>query len=593
MNGANTTASHGLRRSPPLRWGGGLLLLCALLAGLLIAAPDLAPEIRTITAVMGVLVAFALLAGLRRSLAAWQTAPAADATDPRRNPQIAQLFQMLPGCAWRADESLRYTEFLSSPDTLFGIGEQELTGQPLWSWTPDETRRRKLHDSLAQAIAERHSHLDLAWQPGEGESARWIGETLYLKYGDDGRLQFIVGLSSDITERKRKENDLAAMQQHARKMEAVGTLVGGIAHEFNNMLAGMMGNLFLLKSETDDPKQRERLERIETLIQRAARLIDQMLTFGRKQPAKMRRVALNDLLRDFVQLEESRLPGHVRLDVAIGPPAPVRADPVQIRQMLGSLLQNAVDAVADTQEASIAISLDIVNRTDELRERFPHMAPAARAAHLTIRDNGCGIPRKHLARVFDPFFTTKEVGSGTGMGLSMAYGVMETLGGAIALESEEGRGTTVHLYFPLADEEQDQWVRDDSGEVFLGQGETLLLADDEDLVREAACGVLRRLGYQVLAAADGAEALDLVREHGDMIDLVILDLIMPDLGGMEAAKRIRRLQPDMPLIFITGYDLNDTLDRKLHMANADLVRKPFNVSELSRAVRRLLTAERD
>ena len=511
-----------------------------------------------------------------------------------REARLVEAFRMLPGCAWMADDRLRYESFLSSPEKVFGQPEAELIGRPLWSWAGHSDAALIPRVELERAVTRHRVHLDLAWQlPAPDGEPRWLGESLYLRYDDGGRLECIVGLTNDITERKRREANLAALQQQARKMEAIGTLVGGIAHEFNNMLAGIVGNVFLLKAELkDNPKQKERLERIEKLSSRAAHLIEQMLAFGRKRPARLKTLQLDSLVREVARVLEPDLGKNIALKLKMNANATVRADATQLKQALGSLLQNAMDAVAERDDARIEIRLDIVDGDDNLVSRLPRLAGAPRLARVIVRDNGPGIPPRILRRVFDPFFTTKEVGGGTGMGLPLAWGVMDAMGGAVELDSEEGVGTEARLYLPLAEDgKDDEWVSEDSGEVFPGQGETLLLADDEELVREAACGVLRRLGYQVMTAADGAEALEIVQQQGDALDLVILDLIMPNMGGMEAAKHIRELQPDMPLLFITGFDLNDTLDRRLHMDNADVVTKPFNVSELSRAVRRLLATD--
>ncbi len=507
-----------------------------------------------------------------------------------RNMRIAQALYMLPGCAWMADEQLRYIEFYSSPESLFGCTEQQLIGQPVWSWVQDASRAESLRTSLERAIRERQTHLHLTWETKTADGApRWLDESLYLHFDSRKRPDCVVGLSTDITKRKLRELSLARMQQHARKMEAVGTLVGGIAHEFNNILAGIVGNAYLLKSDLkDQPKQLQRLERIESLSRRAASLIEQMLAFGRKRPAKLRRASLDALVRDYLALEEKRLPPDIRLDVSLDTDVTACVDPTQIRQVLASLLSNAVDAVEGRKDARITVRLQTCKVDDALRERHPKLAHVAKVAHLQIRDNGPGIPRKLLGRVFDPFFTTKSVGQGTGMGLSMAYGIVDSMGGVIELESEEGQGVTAHVWLPQSGKERPDMVRKDEGEALLGQGETLLLADDEELVREAASGVLQRLGYQVVAVADGEDALNVVREQGDAIDLVLLDLIMPNMGGIEAAKQIRAVKPDMPILFITGFDLNETLDKRLDMAQADVVTKPFDIGELSRAIRRLL-----
>ena len=507
--------------------------------------------------------------------------------------RMENILDMVPGCTWCADANFEYGEFFSESFDTFGKTSGQLLHTPLWSWLGNTLRQRELHDTLRNAIENGLTHLDLAYQPNHDQkptaNAHWIGENIYLQYTDDGELALIVGISNDITERKQRESELLNMQQHARKMEAVGTLVGGIAHEFNNMLAGIVGNIFLIKMElANQPKQAERLARIESLINRAAALIDQMLTFGRKHPMKVHKISLNKILEDIVTLEKNNLPKHVKMNLEMSDELAIRADTTQMKQILGSIIGNAFDAIADVKTGHINIKVDQLTVDKAFREQHPKVAAQPRLAHVAITDNGCGIKQTDLERVFDPFFTTKEVGHGTGMGLSMTYGVVDSLGGMIKLDSTEGQGTTVHLYLPVAGDMESNLIDEDSGQFLLGHGETVLIADDEEMVREAACEVLTKIGYKVRPVVNGKEAVQCMKEFRDDIDLALLDLIMPQMGGVAAAKQIREIRPDLPLIFITGYDLDDSLNHRLHMDHADVITKPFKVSLLSQVIRQLL-----
>lgn len=506
--------------------------------------------------------------------------------------RMEHLLNMVPGCAWRANANLEYGEFFSETDLIFRKPSKQLLHTPLWSWLENTFRQQELNETLQDAIENHITHLDLAYQTNHDQNntdACWVGENLYLQYAENGKLATIVAVSNDISERKQKEAELFRMQNHARKMEAVGTLVGGIAHEFNNMLAGIVGNVFLLKMELiSQPKQAERLSRIESLINRAATLIDQMLTFGRKHPSKIHKIVLNKTVEEIFRLEKINIPKHVDISLEMSDELIARADAPQLKQILGSIIGNAFDALEGAKPGHINIKLEQLNIDEIFRQQHPKMAAHPALAHIAIADNGCGIAQKNLERVFDPFFTTKDVGQGTGMGLAMAYGAMESMGGMITLESSEGNGTTVHLYLPVADGMESDLVNDDSGEILLGQGETILIADDEELVREAACEVLTKIGYKVKAVTDGKEAVQCMKAFKDDIDLALLDLIMPQMGGAAAAGQIRKIQPKLPLLFITGYDMNDSLDHKLHMDHADVITKPFQVSVLSQVIRKLL-----
>ncbi|MDQ6957611.1 MAG: response regulator [Mariprofundaceae bacterium] len=507
--------------------------------------------------------------------------------------RMEDILNMVPGSTWCANVNLEYTEFFSETDALFEKTSKQLLHTPLWSWLENTFRQQELREMLQDAIKNHLTHLDLAYQPNDYRKTetepRWVGETLYLQYADGGELTAITGITNDITERKQRESELFKMQQHARKMEAVGTLVGGIAHEFNNMLAGIVGNVFLLKMElTSQPKQAERLTRIESLINRAAMLIDQMLTFGRKHPAKIHKISLNKTVEEIFRLEKNNLPKHVNLSLDMPDNLTIRADAAQLKQILGSIIGNAFDALEGRKTGHIGIKLEQIVVDETFRQHYPKIAAHLYLAHIAIADNGCGIVQRNIDRVFDPFFTTKEVGHGTGMGLSMAYGVVDSLGGAITLDSKEGKGTTVHLYLPTADTMGSDLIEDDSGDFLLGQGETILIADDEELVREAACEVLSKIGYKVKTVVNGEDAVQCLQEFKDDIDLALLDLIMPRMGGMDAAKRMREIRPDLPIIFVTGYDMNDSLDHRLHMDHADVITKPFRVSVLSQLIRRTM-----
>ncbi len=506
--------------------------------------------------------------------------------------RMEHILNMVPGCAWRADANLEYGEFFSETDSIFGTPSEQLLHTPLWSWLENTFRQQELRETLQDAMENHLTHLDLAYQTDHDQydaEACWVGENLYLQYTEDGKLATIVGVSNDISERKQKEAELFRMQDHARKMEAVGTLVGGIAHEFNNMLAGIVGNVFLLKMELiSQPKQAERLSRIESLINRAATLIDQMLTFGRKHPSKIHKIVLNKTVEEIFRLEKINIPKHVDMSLEMSDELIARADAPQLKQILGSIIGNAFDALEGAKPGHINIKLEQLRINKTFRQQHPKMAAHPALAHIAVADNGCGIAQKNLERVFDPFFTTKDVGQGTGMGLAMAYGAMESMGGMINVESSEGNGTTVHLYLPLADGMESDLVNDDSGEILLGRGETILIADDEELVREAAREVLTKIGYKVKAVTDGKEAVQCMKAFKDDIDLALLDLIMPQMGGVAAAGQIRKIRPKLPLLFITGYDMNDSLDHKLHMDHADVITKPFQVSVLSQVIRRLL-----
>jgi len=424
---------------------------------------------------------------------------------------------------------------------------------------------------------------------------QWFGENICLHYAKSavsGENVFagLFGISNDITRRKADESIIQGIQQQTRKMEAISTLVGGIAHEFNNMLAGIIGNIFLLKTEIKaGTKSASRLDRIEKLSNRAASLVDQLLAFGRKHRISIRNIDLIPLLQQVYGIESAGLPSSIRLNldtssIASDKHAVARADAAQLRQVLSSLISNAVDACAFKATAKIDITLTDVGVDANLAFHFPQLKDKE-VLCLCIRDNGTGIRNDLLNRVFDPFFTTKEVGQGTGMGLSMVYGLMESFGGAIDIKSEEGSGTSVYLYLlqsePLADNHR---LTASSSTLHYGQGETILIADDEKLLREAASEMLIKLNYKPVAVEDGEAALHYIEAHAKEVSLGLLDLIMPLMGGSEAAGKIRSIRPDLPIVFVTGYNLDEIDSKDLQLPYTQIVSKPYQVAYLSQVI---------
>jgi len=512
------------------------------------------------------------------------------------------MLDRVPGCVWSASADLKYSDASARSVQVFNYPQSQLKGLDLWSWLPDEQQRDINLRQLHEAISTRTPSLEMAYCIQVGGKEQWFGENICLHYAKStvsGENTFagLFGISNEITQRKAEEGAIQGMQQQARKMEAVGTLVGGIAHEFNNMLAGIVGNIFLLKSEFEEGSQSAiRLARIEKLSNRAAGLVDQLLAFGRRSRISIRDVDLVPLLQQVYAIESAGLPSHIklRLDItklAANESIAVRADSSLLRQVLTSLISNATDACKQTSAAEINVAVIDVESNVAFTSRFPQLSDK-HVLCLCVSDTGSGIQSDLLSRVFDPFFTTKEVGQGTGMGLSMVYGLMEGFGGAIELKSEEGVGTSVHLYLQQSDSQSD-----DQGQTALpstlhyGQGETILIADDEQMVREAASDMLVKLNYKPVAVENGEVALHHIEKHADDVDMALLDLIMPIMGGAEAADKMRLIRPDLPIVFVTGYNLSEIANRDLQLPKSQVVTKPYQVAHLSQIIASLLHPE--
>lgn len=385
-----------------------------------------------------------------------------------------------------------------------------------------------------------------------------------------------------------QKKELAEMKyEHAQKMESMGTLVGGIAHDFNNMLAGISGHLYLIQRQPGGADVQERLDKIGDLTMYAADLIRQLMTFARKDEVRMSDFDLRAFINEAYKLARVSVPAHIRCELILSDGGMmICGNCTQIQQMVMNLMNNARDALAGVSEPFMQISLTRSEGGDTFVKNFPDAADGAYAI-LTVQDNGCGIPGEQLNRIYEPFYTTKEPGKGTGLGLSMVYGAVKSHGGFIDVASYPGKGTRFSIYFPL--------LLNDSGtssaaerQVEEGTGETILLVDDDPTVREVHEHLLATLGYKVLTASNGQQAVDMYASNRDRIDLVLTDIVMPVMGGKRAADCIWQLNPEAKILFFSGYasdhDVSPDMKDDWHL----VIHKPMPIDALSRAIRQQL-----
>jgi len=379
--------------------------------------------------------------------------------------------------------------------------------------------------------------------------------------------------------------------RESQKMEAIGTLVGGIAHDFNNILASIIGNVYLAGAESPEVVV-NKLRVIENQAERAAGIVQQLLSFSRKGFLRLQQVPLAPLVRQKIEEAGKLLPGRYRFDVEItDEEIATEGDPDLLGQLVTGLVSNAIDAVADHPEPVITISLKRVNMDRKLKLRHPEAALSAYAG-LTVTDNGAGIAEKDLQHIFEPFYTTKEVGQGSGLGLSMILGAIQSHHGMIDVESHPGAGSTFRIYLPLAvaaTVKRPERRQSAAAPSTRPQHQTVLVADDEADLRDVMRRALELKEFEVITADDGIEAVEAFLADPKQVNLVILDVLMPRLDGAAAAHRIREVRPDLPIIFITGYDREVIRQHSVdELDHSTIITKPFSMEELLQAIHALL-----
>jgi signal transduction histidine kinase/ActR/RegA family two-component response regulator len=389
-----------------------------------------------------------------------------------------------------------------------------------------------------------------------------------------------------------KSNEILAQKAHtqalllqAQKMESVGILAGGIAHDFNNLLQVMGGHIGrLLQGKPADHPDAARLTTVARCMDRAAQLVRQLLLFGRKAESSKVDVDLNHEVGEVLRILERTIPKMVALESHLESSLwPLSADPVQIEQVLLNLANNAVDAMQDGGKLVIETNNVIVS--DDFAGTHPG-AVAGRHVLLTVSDTGCGMDKKVLQHMYDPFFTTKEMG--TGLGLATVYGIIKAHEGYLLCSSEPGQGTTFRIYLPAAERVAEPGSEKQSGIMPRGAGETILVVDDEPEIRELTRETLESLGYIVNNAASGEEALGIFQEHGQDIELVLLDLNMPGMGGYRCLQELLQLNPSARVLVVSGYTAN-CRDKDIVTSGAKgFLAKPYQLGELAVKVRQML-----
>ncbi|MEW5908161.1 MAG: PAS domain S-box protein [Thermodesulfobacteriota bacterium] len=462
---------------------------------------------------------------------------------------------------------------------IFGWTDEEIKGKRI-SFVPDSEQQMTLR--IIRDLIETGT-------PCHGYETRRLtkdGRILDVsisasRYHDHmGNPSGMVVVMSDISERKALEAQLL----HAHKMEAIGTLAGGVAHDFNNILQAISGftQLMIMTRDEKDPDY-SKLQAIEKSTHRARELTQRLLIFGRKIESKLRPIDLNREIEGVSRLLERTIPRMIRIDQDLENRLPlINADPVQLEQIIMNLGVNARDAMPDGGR------LVLKTRSTRLSEEFCRKnlgAVPGRYILLSVEDTGCGIRQEILKHIFEPFFTTKEAGRGTGLGLAMVYGIVKSHSGYITCETEVGKGTSFKIYFPVLQIEGETGAEESIEDENIRTGdETILLVDDEEEIREIGESLLTRYGYKIIQADSGERAVDLYGEMRDSIGLVILDLNMPGMGGYKCLDELTRINPKVKILIASGYLADEKQIQAVNAGSAAFIGKPFHIRELLKKI---------
>jgi len=397
------------------------------------------------------------------------------------------------------------------------------------------------------------------------------------------------GILRDVTNRIQAEKDkkrLESQVQHAQKMEAVGTLAGGIAHDFNNLLMGFQGNISLMLMDLDEEHPHsEFLKNMERYVKRGSDLTRQILGFARGGKYQVKTINLNDLINksaDMFSRTKKEISIHKKFQEDLWS---VEVDQGQIEQVLLNLFVNAWQAMPGGGN----LFLETENVTLEENDYDkPYAISPGRYLRISVSDTGTGMDKATRERIFEPFFTTKGVGRGTGLGLASTYGIIKNHNGIINVYSEKGHGATFRIYLPAS---KKQVIKEKAKPESLEVGtEMILLVDDEEMVADIGKDMLEKLGYKILVAPGGTEAIKIFNTYRDQVKLVILDMIMPDMSGGETFNRLKAIKPDAKILLSSGYSLNGRASKIMQQGCNGFIQKPFNLKQISRKIRKILDA---
>jgi two-component system cell cycle sensor histidine kinase/response regulator CckA len=507
------------------------------------------------------------------------------AEDERRRQQgfLRQVIDLNPNLIFVKDWDGRFTLANTALAELYGVRVEDVVGKrdADFNPNPDEVAQYVTDDREAMRTGEPRFILEEPNTDARTGDRRWFQVIKVPLRSADGTPQ-VLGVATEITQRKELESQL----RQAQRMEAVGQLAGGIAHDFNNVLTAILGyTLLLLRDPALPAAHREDIQEIHRAAQRAATLTQQLLAFSRRQVLQPTMLDLTEVVDGMKTLLRRLIGEHIALVTMHAPhPLTVKADRGQLEQVIVNLAVNARDAMP--AGGTLTIDTEAVELDDEFVKAHPGSG-TGRHVMLAVSDTGVGMDAETRGRVFEPFFTTKPVGKGSGLGLATVYGIVKQSGGYVAVSSTPAQGSTFRVYLARVEAGVLAPASPPRAEP-LGGSETVLLVEDEAGVRNLACRALQRFGYHVLEAADGEAALQLARGTTGPIDLLLTDVVMPEMGGRELALYLSRERPATRVVYTSGYTDTAVLHDEIRDAIVAFLPKPYTPEELAQKVREVL-----
>jgi PAS domain S-box-containing protein len=506
-----------------------------------------------------------------------------DITDLQSEERFRQLAENIDQVFWMLDLATNKVVYASPAfEKIWGHSISSLYGDRAWMAETVHPDDRVLFKEFLESVGSGSAEETYRIVRADG-AVRWIHDRAFVVRNSEGEPYRVAGIAEDITDRRELEEQLS----QASKMEAVGRLAGGVAHDFNNLLTiiGGYSQMLLDKTSAEDPK-RDKLEQILSAANRASILTKQLLAFSRRQVLQPKPVNLNHLVTNLKAMLERIIGERITIETALDPALGlIKADPHQLEQVVLNLAINARDAMPNG--GLFRIETGVADAVRSIKGENPN--ECERRVRLVISDTGCGMDERVRERAFEPFFTTKGVGKGTGLGLSTVYGIVRQNEGTIQVSSNPGKGTVFEVYFPLAPEGDTEDATSAKSTLRPEAGETILVVEDEAEVRGLIRETLRQLGYTVLEASDGYEALKLIDEGKSEIRLLLTDVIMPLMNGHELAVRLKAIRPGTKVIYMSGYT-DDVLAFHGIATEIDFIQKPFSSADLAEKLERALSA---